>query len=118
MKSYSEQRAMLARMVKACAETRNHLSIIERQIRKRAERMTITARVKTRQYGRMKFTWTPADERQCQENAAQLRFERRGEVDALTRKLERQKGAILAFRVRYRINEDADLRDQAGEAAS
>lgn len=118
MRSYTEQRAMLARMVRACEETRNHLSIIERQIVKRAERITITARVKIRQYGRSTSTWTPADERQYQENVAQLRFERRGEIDALTRKLERQEGAIAAFRVRYRINEDAELWDEAGEAAS
>jgi hypothetical protein len=121
MRTYAEQRAMLASMVRACEETRNHLSIIERQIVKRAERMTVTARVKTRQYGRSTSTWTLADERRYQENAAQLRFERRGEIDALTRKLERQEGAVAAFRVRYRINEEAEgaeLWDEAGEAAS
>ena len=63
MRSYAEQRAMLARMVRAWEETRNHLAIVERQIVKR------------------------------------------GEIDALTRKLERQEGAIAAFRVRHRINE-------------
>jgi hypothetical protein len=50
----------------------------------------------------------PADERDYQESAAQLRFERRGEIDGLTRKLERQEGAISAFRVRYRISSSVD----------
>jgi len=94
MNTYAEQRAMLARMVRAREETRNHLAIVERQIEKRAERMTITARLKTRQYGRTKSTWTRADERDYRENAAQLRFQRRGEIDALTRKLERQDAAL------------------------
>jgi len=109
MNTYAEQRAMLARMVRAREETRNHLGIVERQIEKRAERMTITARVKTRQYGRSASTWTPADERHYHETAAALRFGRRGEIDTLTRKLERQDAAIAAFRVRHRINEDAEL---------
>ncbi len=107
MNIYAEQRAMLARMVRTRDETRRHIEIIRRQIEKRAERMTITARLKTRQYGRMKSTWTRADERDYRENAAQLRFQRRGEIDALTRKLERQDAAIAAFRDRYRLNEDA-----------
>lgn len=108
MRRYAEQRAMLARMVRAWEETRNHLAIVERQIEKRAERMTITARVKTRQYGRSSSTWTPADERHYHETVAALRFERRGEIDALSRKLERQEGAIAAFRVRHRINEQPE----------
>lgn len=107
MHTYAEQRAVLARMVRARDETRNHLAIVERQIEKCAERMTITSRLKTRQYGRMKSTWTRADERDYRENAAQLRFQRRSEIDALTRKLERQDAAIAAFRDRYRLNEDA-----------
>ncbi|AMD60356.1 hypothetical protein AWN88_19400 [Agrobacterium tumefaciens] len=107
MNTYDEQRAMLARMIRARDETRRHIEIIRRQIEKRAERMTITARVKTRQYGRMKSTWTRADESDYHETAAALRFARRGEIDALTRKLERRDAAIAAFRDRYRLNEDA-----------
>lgn len=118
MNIYAEQRAMLARMVRAREETRNHLAIIERQIAKRAERMTITARVKARQYGRSTSTWTPAGERHYHETAAALRFGRRGEIDALTRKLERQEAAIAAFRVRLRINEDAALWAEPEEMAS
>jgi len=107
MNTYAEQRAMLARMVRARDQTHRHIEIIRRQIEKRTERMTITARLKTRQYGRMKSTSTRADERDFQENAAQLRFQRCGEIDALTRKLERQEAAIAALRDRYRLGEDA-----------
>lgn len=49
--------------------------------------------------------WTLADERIYQGNLAAIRFERRGEIDALSCKLVRRAGAIAAFRVRYRINE-------------
>lgn len=118
MNTYAEQRVMLARMVRAREETRNHLAIVQRQIEKRAERMTITARLKTRQYGRTKSTLTRADERDYRENAAQLRFQRRGEIDALTRKLERQDAAIAAFRARLRINGDAVLWSEPEEMAS
>lgn len=105
MRTYAEQRAMLARMERTHSETERHLAIIENQIAARAERMTVTSRVKSRQHGRSTSTWTRADERTFQENVAELRFERRGEIDALTRKLARQTGAVAAFRVRYRINE-------------
>ncbi|MDH1271760.1 hypothetical protein N5C81_29715 [Rhizobium pusense] len=115
---YAEQRAMLARMVRAREETRNHLAIVERQMEKRAERMTITARLKTRQYGRTKSTWTRADERDYRENVAQLRFQRRGEIDALTRKLERQDAAIAASHARLRINGDAAQWSAPEEMAS
>lgn len=118
MNIYAEQRAMLARMVRAREETRNHLAIVERQIEKRAERMTITARLKTRQYGRVKFTWSLADERDYREKAAQLRFQRRGELDMLTRKLERQDTAIAAYRARLRVNGDIALWSEPEEMAS
>lgn len=105
MRTYAEQRAMIARMDRARAETERHLAIIENQIAARAERMTVTSRVKSRQCGRSTSTWPRADERTFQENVAALRFERRGEIEALTRKLARQTGAVAAFRVRHRINE-------------
>lgn len=107
MRSYIEQRAMLTRMEAARAETRHHLAIVERQIEARAECMTVTSQAKSRQsrHRRSNSMWTPADERIYQENLAAIRFERRGELDALARKLARQTGAIAAFRVRYRINE-------------
>lgn len=107
MRSYLEQRAMLASMEAARAETERHLAIVERQIATRAEHMTVTSQAKSRQcrHRRSNSMWTLADERIFQENLAALRFERRGEIDALARKLARQAGAIAAFRVRHRINE-------------
>jgi hypothetical protein len=107
MTSYRELRARLARMAAARAETANHLAIVERQIEARAERMTATSQAKYRQcrHRRSNSMWTRADERIYQENLATIRFERRGEIDALTRKLTQQTGAIAAFRVHHRINE-------------
>jgi hypothetical protein len=105
MMIYAEQRAMLARMEAAHAETARHLAVIERQIAARAERMTTSSRVKARQFGRTSATWSRADEHDFQTNVAALRFERRGEIDTLSRKLARQAGAIAAFRIRYRVNE-------------
>ncbi|MBW9075657.1 hypothetical protein [Agrobacterium deltaense] len=118
MNTYAEQRAMLARMVRAREETRNHLAIVERQIEKRAERTAVTARVKTRQYGRSTSTWTPADERHYHEAAAALRIGQRGEIDALARKLKRRDAAIAAFRARLWINGDAEIWAAPEEMAS
>jgi hypothetical protein len=107
MKTSAEQRAILTRMEAAHAETERHLAVIERQIAARAERMTTSSRVKARQFGRTSATWSRADERDFQANLAALRFERRGEIEALSRKLARQAGAIAAFRVRQRSGEPA-----------
>lgn len=105
MRSFVEQRARVARMEAVRAETERHLAVIERQIAARAERVTTSTRVKARQFGRGAATWSRADERDFQANVAALRFERHGEIEALTRKLARQAGAVAAFRVRHRINE-------------
>jgi hypothetical protein len=103
MKPYTEQRARLARMESARAETERHIAIIEQQIAARAERTTVNTHVKTRHFGRGTSRWRRADERTYQEAIAALRFERHTEIDALSRKLARQAGAIAAFRVRHRI---------------
>jgi hypothetical protein len=94
-------------MEAARAETAHHLAIVERQIEARAERLTVTNQAKSRQcrHKRYNSMWTRTDERIYQEHLAAIRFEWRGELDALARKLARQAGAIAAFRVRHRINE-------------
>ena len=105
MRSYLEQRAMLARLEAACADTECRIAIIERQIAARAERITTSTRVKSRQFGNASTSGSPrADDRDVQENMMALRFERRGEIETLERKLARQAGAVAAFRVRHRIS--------------
>ncbi|WP_454618571.1 hypothetical protein [Bradyrhizobium cenepequi] len=107
MMTDAEQRALLARMERTHAETERHLAVIERQVEARAERMTTSSRVKARQSGRTSATWGRTVERDFQANVAALRFARRGEIDALSRKLARQAGAIAAFRMRHPSNEPA-----------
>lgn len=94
----------LARMEIAQAETHRHLGVIERQIAARAERMTVTDRAKRRQHGRSASNWTDADERLFQQHLAELALARRGEIDALTRTLDRQETAIAEFRRRDRAS--------------
>ena len=102
-----EQLATLGRMEAACRQTENHLRLVERQIAVRAERMTITSRAKSRQFGRGRSTWTNADERLFQSNMATLAFARRSEIEALSRKLTRQEHAIAAFRRKHGLLEAA-----------
>lgn len=99
-----DQRLLLARMKAAQAETQCRLGLIERQIASRAERLTITERMKRRQRGRNASSWTSADERLFQQHVAELALARRGEIDALTRKLDRQETAIAEFRTRHRAS--------------
>ena len=98
------RRVLLTRMEVAQAETQRHLGIIERQIAARAERLTITDRAKRRHHGRGASGWTNADERVLQEHVAKLTLARRGEIDALTRKLDRQEKAIAECRTRHGVS--------------
>ncbi|MGY4567062.1 hypothetical protein [Bradyrhizobium sp. USDA 3256] len=97
-----DRRPLLARMETAQVETQRRLGVIERQIAARAERMTITDRAKRRPHGRIATSWTNADERLFQQHVAELALARRGEIDALTRKLDRQETAITELRARNR----------------
>ncbi len=99
-----DRRLTLARMEVAQAETQRHLGVIERQIAARAERLTVTERARRRQRGRSASSWTSADERLFQQHLAELALARRGEIDALTRKLDRQEAAIAEFRRRSRVS--------------
>lgn len=100
----SDRSLTLARMEAAHAETQRHLRVVERQIAARAERMTVTERAKRRQHGQSASSWTNADERLFQQRLAELGLARRGEIDALTRKLDRQETAIAEFRRRNRVS--------------
>jgi hypothetical protein len=102
MTASSNRGLTLVRMELAQAETQRHLDVIERQIATRAERLTITDRAKRRQHGRSASSWTNADERLFQQHLAELALGRRGEIDALTRRLDRQETAIAEFRSRNR----------------
>ena len=95
---------LLCRMEAAHRQTRGNLDRIERQISARAERMTVTVKAKARS------RWTRSDEALFRAHVNALSFERRGEIDALTRKLIRQERAIAAVSVK-----PAD--DQSGTTA-
>ena len=92
---------ILARMEAARRSTRDHLAVIERQIVKRAERMTITARRRHRR--RSAGAWTGADERAYQGYVADLMLARLPDIDVLTRHLARQDDALTAVRSRYGV---------------
>ena len=94
---------LLRRMETARRQTKAHLDLIERQIAARAERMAISARAKARSHPRGRSRWTRSDDVLFREYLDQLSFERRGEIDALTRKLSRQERAIAAVRAKVTI---------------
>ena len=98
--SVSGRIALLSRMEAAHRQTKAHLERIERQISARAERMTTTAKAKARRHPRGGSRWTRSDETMFRACVDQLSFERRGEIDALNRKLSRQERAILAVRTK------------------
>ncbi|ODT76925.1 MAG: hypothetical protein ABS76_29625 [Pelagibacterium sp. SCN 64-44] len=102
-----EDRAMLERMERARQQTERHIEIIEDQIAARAERITITAHAGARQFGRGTHRWRRADLRAFHNAIAALHFARRTEIDALSRKLARQAGAIAAFRAARRFRSQA-----------
>jgi hypothetical protein len=78
--SPAPHRILLARMENALRETSRHLTLIERQIEARAERMTVTSRTKRRRSGRGTSTWTRADERAFRDTMAALTLARRSEI--------------------------------------
>ena len=90
----------LSWMEAAHGQTMAHLERIERQISARAERMTMTAKAKARRHPRGGSRWTRSDEAMFRACVDELSFERRGEIDALNRKLSRQERAITAVRAK------------------
>lgn len=93
----------LSRMEAAHRETRRHLDLLRRQIEGGAERITVTQKTKAtnRSHRRAGSRWTRSDEMLFQSHLERLAFERRGEIEALSRKLTRQEAAIISFRVRH-----------------
>ena len=91
------RRALLATMQAAHRQTRQHLDLVHRQIAGRAERLTITQKAKARSHRRNRSNWTRSDELLYFDHLDRLTFERRGEIDALSRKLMRQERALTAF---------------------
>ena len=99
-------------MEAAHRQTRAHLERIERQISARAERMTTTAKAKAKSHPRGGSRWTRSDEALFRACVDQLSFERRGEIDALTRKLSRQERAIAAVRVKTATDRSSTSADR------
>lgn len=91
---------LLSRMESTHRQAKAHLERIERQISARAERMTTTAKAKARSHPRGGSRWTLSDEALFRAYVDQISFERRGEIEALTRKLSRQEVAIDAVRAK------------------
>lgn len=90
---------LLSRMEAARRETRRHLDLLRRQIEGRAERITITQKAKAsnRAHKRSGPRWSRSDEMLFQSHLQGIEFERRSEIDALSRKLARQEATIDAF---------------------
>ena len=89
-------------MEAAKRETRHHLDLVHRQIAARAERLAVTekAQARNRTHKRSGSRWTRSDEMLFQDHLDRLSFERRGELEALIRKLERQDRAITTLRLK------------------
>lgn len=98
-----ERRVLLSRMETAYRQTQSHLDLVERQIARRAERITVTTRAKGRSFHRHGPSWTLEDERTYRGQIEAIAFERRAELDALSRKLMRQERALAVLRSRQPV---------------
>jgi hypothetical protein len=99
--------AWLARMEASRRETQHYLGVIERQIAKRAERMTITARMKRRRRRRSARAWTCVDECVYQARLADLTLARLPEIERLSRGLARQDAALARMRAQCGLHDAA-----------
>lgn len=101
-------------------ETRRHLDLVQRQIAARAERVTVTQKAKSsgRTHKRSGSRWTRSDERLFQSHLQALEFQRRGEIEALSRKLARQDAAIAALRARLELHPGINEKSAACPALS
>lgn len=85
---------LIAQMEAAQQQNAQHLDLIFRQIGRRAERLTVAEKAKSRTGRRTGSRWTRADEQLYQHHVDRLTFERRGEIETLSRKLKRQEMAL------------------------
>ena len=106
MMTYAQSRTALARMEASLAETRHHLALVERRLCDGAEAETIRRRPKSRWYHRRMSRWTGADEAEYRRILDRMTDAAQAELERLRRKVERQNGAILALRCKYRINDE------------
>jgi len=91
-------RVLIAQMETAHRENAQHLDLVFQQIGLRAERLTIKAKPRS---GRPSGSrWTRTDEQLYQLHVDRLTVERRGEIEALSRKLTRQEVALDEARAR------------------
>jgi len=106
---------LLASMEASRRETCHHLDLVLRQIAARAERVTVTQKAKSsgRTHKRSGSRWTPSDERLFQSHLQALEFQRRSEIEALSRKLVRQDAAIAAVKARLEPHADISERNAA-----
>lgn len=93
-------RVLIKQMETAQQQNAQYLDLIFRRIGLRAERLTIAEKAKSRSGRRTGSRWTRADEQLYQHHVDRLTFERRGEIEALSRKLKRQEVALDEARAR------------------
>ena len=99
--TFASARVLIAQMEAAHRQNTRHLDLIFRQIGRCAERLTITEKAKSRSGRRTGSRWTRSDEQLYQHHVDRLTFERRGEIEALSRKLKRQEVALEDARARH-----------------
>jgi hypothetical protein len=92
---------LIVQMEAAHRQNAQHLDLIFRQIGLRAERLTITDKAKSRSAKRTGSRWARSDEQLYQHHVDRLTFERRCEIEALSRKLKRQEVALDDARKRH-----------------
>ncbi|MCK9544048.1 MAG: hypothetical protein M0R03_18670 [Novosphingobium sp.] len=100
---YAERRAQLDKMTAAHSATAHELAAIRAQLAELAHRHAMSESRSARQFGRHSTTWTGTDERTYQAWLVALTAIRAPELRALSRRLERQDGAIATFRKKHGI---------------